>query len=38
VEALHDANAVNTFGLERGDSLVDQAERRHDERDSFALR
>ena len=37
VDSLHDANAVNTFSLERGDGLVDEAKRINYERDTLAL-
>ena len=39
VDALHDADAVNAFGLERRDGLVNQAERRNrEERRAFPCR
>jgi hypothetical protein len=37
MDALHDTDAVNAFGLERGDCLVDERDRRHDERDALSL-
>ena len=37
VDALHDADAVNAFCLERRDGLVNQAERRNRESDALSL-
>src|SRR4029077_1355297 len=37
MDALHDTDAVNAFGLERSDCLVDERDRRHDERDALSL-
>ena len=37
VDALHDTDAVNAFGLERCDGLVNQAERGNHERDALTL-
>ena len=37
VDALHDAKAVNAFGLERSDGLVDEAERGNGEGDALAF-
>ena len=37
VDALHDADAVDALGFERGDGLVDQAERGNRERDALSL-
>lgn len=37
VDALNHADAMNTFGLERGDGLVDEAKRINYERDTLAL-
>jgi hypothetical protein len=37
VDALHDTDAVDAFGLERGDGLVNQADGGNRESDALSL-